>query len=135
MSDINTTIFTGRIVRDPELQTTATGLSVCTFNIAVEKGYGENKKVVYPTIVAWKGTAEFVSKLRKGTKVAVAAEYDERSWQTKGGDKRKAYEFNAVRVTAMEPKSVTTDVVVDETPTAASAGGFEEILSDEQLPF
>lgn len=135
MSDINTTVFTGRIVRDPELQTTPTGLSVCTFNVAVEKGYGENKKVVYPTIVAWKGTAEFVSKLRKGTKVAVAAEYDERSWQTKTGDKRKAYEFNAVRVTAMEPKSTTTDVVVDEIPTAASVGGFEEISGDEQLPF
>ena len=135
MSDINTTVFTGRIVRDPELQTTATGLSVCTFNIAVEKGYGDNKKVVYPTVVAWKGTAEFVSKLRKGTKVAVSAEYDERSWQTKNGDKRKAYEFNAVRVTAMEPKCNTVDVAVDEMPTAASTGGFEEICDDEQLPF
>ncbi len=134
MSDINTTVFTGRIVRDPELQTTQTGLSVCTFNIAVEKGYGDNKKVVYPTIVAWKGTAEFVSKLRKGTKVAVSAEYDERSWQTKNGDKRKAYEFNAVRVAAMEPKGVT---VYPATPQEVStdAGGFEEILGDEPLPF
>lgn len=135
MSDINTTVFTGRIVRDPELQTTPTGLSVCTFNVAVEKGYGENKKVVYPTIVAWKGTAEFVSRLRKGTKVAVSAEYDERSWQNKSGDKRKAYEFIATRVTAMEPKSTTADVIVDEMLTAASATDFEEILGDEQLPF
>ena len=135
MIDINTTVFTGRIVRDPELQTTATGLSVCTFNIAVEKGYGENKKVVYPTIVSWKGTAEFVSKLRKGTKVAVAAEYDERSWQTKNGDKRKAYEFNAVRVTAMEPKNATADVAVDEISTVSSADGFEEISCDDELPF
>lgn len=107
MSDINSHTFTGRIAHDPELKTTPNGISVCTISIAVEKGYGENKKVLYPTIVTWRGLADFVSKLQKGTKVAVDCEYDERSWNTSKGEKRKSYEFIARQVTAMEPKGTT----------------------------
>lgn len=129
MSDVSVSVFTGRIAHDPELKTTTNGKSVCTFSIAVEKGYGENKKVVYPTIVAWNGQAEFVSKLRKGTKIAVTAEYDERSWETRNGDKRKAYEFVASKITAMEPKQHSANsLVVSE---------FAEIEppNDDELPF
>lgn len=129
--NVNNCIFTGRITHTPELKTTPTGKSVCSFSIACENGYGERKKVVYPTFVAWGGQAEFVSKLAKGTKIAVVAKYDERSWETKNGDKRRAYEFIVSEVEAQEPKRAA-----EEAPQYAQApDGFEEIPSDDDLPF
>ena len=55
----------GRLVRDPELRSTPTGANVCTFSIAVDRGYvrqGEERQADFINIVAWRSTAEFVSK-------------------------------------------------------------------------
>ena len=132
MSNINHCIFTGRITHDPELKTTPGGKSVCTFSLACENGYGDKKKTVYPTFVAWNGQAEFVAKLHKGAKLGIVARYDERSCQTKNGDKRKAYEVTVSEVEAQEPKKAA-----DEQPqySPPSSPDFEEIPGDDDLPF
>lgn len=132
MSDINSHTFTGRIAHEPELKTTPSGISTCTISLAVEKGYGESKKVLYPSIVTWRGLAEFVSTLRKGTKIAVEGEYDERSWKTRNGEKRKAYEFVARAITAMEPKG-TQSIIIQDTESVENIEN--DYLSDEGLPF
>lgn len=132
MSDINSHTFTGRIAHDPELKTTPNGISTCTISLAVEKGYGESKKVLYPSIVTWRGLADFVSTLRKGTKIAVDCEYDERSWNTRNGEKRKSYEFVAKMITAMEPKSMQPIFAQD---TEFVDNIENDSLSDEGLPF
>lgn len=130
--NMNQCVFTGRITHTPELKTTPTGKSVCSFSIACENGYGDKKKVVFPTFVAWNGQAEFIAKLPKGTKVGIVAKYDERSWQTKNGDKRKAYEFIVSEVESHDPKRATDEPQQYDPPQASD---FEEIGGDDDLPF
>ena len=72
---INTAVIMGRLTADPELKTTASGLSVLSFSVAVDRNYqkeGEEKAVDFINVVAWRKTAEFVSKyFHKGSMIAV----------------------------------------------------------------
>jgi len=154
MANTNVSIFSGRIVTDPELKQTQNGTSVCTFNIACEKGYGEKKKVYYPTFIAWRGHAEFVSKLPKGTLVFITSNYSERKWEKRSKDsagreiteKRTAHEFIIESIEAGESKRTTTatatqqDEETTEQPQQYSysqnqSPNFEEINPDDDLPF
>lgn len=105
---MNTTIFTGRITHTPELKTTQNGKSVCSFSIAVERGWGDNKKASFPVLIAWNGQAEFVAKLPKGTMIVARAAYDERKWEDKNGQKRKSHEFIVEEIQSLEPKRTET---------------------------
>ena len=63
----NLVVLTGRLTADPELKTTANGLSVTTFSIAVDRRYrsGEERQTDFINIVAWRQTAEFITKYFK----------------------------------------------------------------------
>ena len=56
---LNCAIIMGRLTADPELRTTATGLSVTTFSVAVDRGYaksGEDRQTDFINVVAWRQT-------------------------------------------------------------------------------
>ena len=93
---INTAVIMGRLTADPELKTTSSGLSVLSFSVAVERNYqkeGEEKAVDFINVVAWRKTAEFVSKyFHKGSMIAVTGSLQTRSYEDKNGNKRKAFE-------------------------------------------
>ena len=57
---INKAILMGRLTRDPELRHTGAGTPVCSFSIAIDNGYGENRQTDFINCVAWNKTAEFV---------------------------------------------------------------------------
>lgn len=152
MANLNQCIFTGRLITEPELKQTKSGKSVCTFNIACEDGYGDNKKVYYPTFIAWNGQAEFVSKLSKGTKIIVTSRYTERKWEKKNKDsagrdateKRTAYEFIVSSIEAGESKRASSTQQDDrsaEQPQQQYSysqnqnANFEEINPNDDLPF
>ena len=63
----NLVVLTGRLTADPELKTTASGISVTTFSIAVNRRYraGEETETDFINIVAWRQSAEFVAKYFK----------------------------------------------------------------------
>ena len=143
MGDINTTIFTGRLVTEPELKTTLSGKFVTTFNIACERGFGEKKKVLYPTLVAWNGQAEFAAKLPKSTKIAVRCEMDGRTWESKNKvtnvvEKHRSIEFIVQEIFAMEAKRAagTAATADGKLPSySQSENNFEDLSSDDELPF
>ena len=54
----NLVVLSGRLTATPELKTTPNGVSVCSFAIANETGYGENKKTSFINVVAWRKTAK-----------------------------------------------------------------------------
>mgnify|MGYP002512076415 CR=1 FL=1 len=60
----NIVILTGRLTADPELKTTTSGIPVTSFSIAVSRRYrsGEEQQTDFIRVVAWRQTAEFVSK-------------------------------------------------------------------------
>lgn len=99
---INRVILMGRLVADPELKTTNTGISVTSFRIAVDRNYvkaGEQRETDFIDVVAWRSSAEFVCKhFNKGSLIAVDGQLQTRQYQTKDGQNRTAVEVVADNV-------------------------------------
>ena len=86
----------GRLTRDPEIRYTQSGKAVCTFSIAVDDGYGENKKAYFFPVVVWGKTAETCGKsLTKGRKVAVTGKLTTRQYENNEGRKVTVFEIVA----------------------------------------
>lgn len=99
---LNVVALMGRLVRDPELKTTQSGNSVCTFSIACDRSYtakDEERKADFFTITAWRQTAEFICKyFQKGSLIAIEGSLQTRQYQDKNGNNRTATEVLASRV-------------------------------------
>lgn len=93
---LNRVVLMGRLVADPELKTTNTGVSVTTFRIAVDRSYvkaGAERETDFFDIVAWRGTAEFVCRnFAKGSLIAVDGQLQSRQYTTKDGQNRTVIE-------------------------------------------
>ena len=99
---INRVVLMGRLVADPELKTTNTGISVTSFRIAVDRSYvkaGEQRQADFFDIVAWRSSAEFVCRnFSKGSLIAIDGQLQSRQYQTKDGQNRTAIEVVADNV-------------------------------------
>lgn len=99
---LNQIVLMGRLTRAPELRHTQSGLSVASFTIAVDRDFGQNgeeKQTDFIDIVAWRNTAEFVSKyFTKGRMAVVNGRLQIRDWTDKDGNKRRNAEVLADRV-------------------------------------
>lgn len=130
---MNQWVGTGNLTRDPELRTTSTGKSVCSFSLAVQRNYGD--AVDFLNIVTWGATADNCKKfLLKGSKVAVYGTLQTRQYEV-DGQKRTAYEINASNVEFLsraehkeEPKP-KEELKEEETPFGVLMG------ENEDLPF
>lgn len=86
----------GNITRDPEVRYTQSGKAVCTFSIAVNDGYGENKKAYFFPVVVWNKAAEACGKsLHKGSKIAVTGKLTSRQYENSEGKKVTVFEIVA----------------------------------------
>ena len=145
---LNTAILMGRICADPELRHTQNDISVTSFTIAVDRSYvksGADRQADFIDCVAWRGTADFVSRyFHKGQLVAVQGSIQTRSYTDKDGNKRKAFEVVADNVHFAESKhegnSPSGNKSTYETTGAYSKpdianDDFEEMPSDDDLPF
>ena len=93
---LNKIVTIGRLTRDPEIRYTQSGKAVCTFSIAVDDGYGENKKAYFFPVVVWGKTAETCGKsLAKGRKVAVTGKLTTRQYENNEGKKVTVFEIVA----------------------------------------
>ena len=93
---INNVVLMGRITHDLELKSTATGVSVVSFTLAVERAFapqGEKRQADFIDCVAWRNTAEFITRyFNKGSMLAVTGAIQTRNYEDKNGNKRKAVE-------------------------------------------
>ena len=86
----------GNLTRDPEVRYTQSGKAVCTFSIAVNDGYGENKKAYFFPVVVWGKSAEACgNSLHKGSKVAVTGKLTSRQYENSEGKKVTVFEIVA----------------------------------------
>ncbi len=148
--NLNKVVLAGRLTADPELKQTATGISVTSFTLAVNRKYAkdqEQQQTDFINIVAWRQTAEFISRyFKKGSALCITGSIQVRSWQDQQGQKRYATEVVADEAMFVDSKSDnqpaangsyipgTTGYVPDAyAPTAAPK--FEEINPDDDLPF
>lgn len=100
---LNHITIMGRLVADPELRTTPAGVSVCTFRLACDRDYKDKqtkeRETDFVDIVAWRGTAENVSRyFVKGRMAVVAGRLQIRPYTDKEGAKRTATEVVADNV-------------------------------------
>ncbi len=99
---LNKAILMGRLTRDPELRQTQNGVSVVTFTLAVDRNYakaGTEKQTDFIDIVAWRSTAEFVSRyFKKGMQVAVTGSIQTRKWKDQNDQNRVSVEVVADEV-------------------------------------
>lgn len=142
---LNCVTLMGRLTADPEVRTTTTGKSVCTFSIAVDRSFaraGEQRQTDFINIVAWENTATFISRyFAKGSMIAIQGSIQTRSYEDKNGNKRTAFEVIAREVSFCGSKADTGSVAPAAAPAQAPTyqtavpSDFEEIDDDEDLPF
>lgn len=98
----------GNAVRDCELSETASGVQVCRFTLAVNRGYGENRVTDFFNVTAWKKLAENVAKyVHKGSKVCVYGEPQIRKYTDNNGVERQAFDIQAFDVEFLSTKQET----------------------------
>ena len=137
----NLVVLTGRLTADPELKTTPNGISVTSFSIAVSRRYrsGETPETDFINIVAWRQTAEFITKyFKKGTMIGIEGAIQTRRYTDKNGNNRTAFEVVANNVQFVEAKRDGNGAGEPaEAFSNATANDFTEIAGDmdDDLPF
>ena len=133
---INNVVLTGRLSRDPEIKQTQSGVSVCNFCIAVDRQYksGEEKICDFINCVAWRGTADFVSKwFHKGDGIGVTGSIQTRKWVTESGENRYTTEVLCQQVSFLDGKKNAVEAT--QTPMEGNQNFSEVTEEDESLPF
>ena len=133
---INKVILMGRLTKDPELRHTGKGTPVTTFSIAIDNGYGDNKRTDFVNCLAWNKTAEFVTKyFTKGKMIIIAdGRISTRSWETQDGKRAYATEVIAKEVSFGETKS--SQQTATQQPMQDDDDDFTPLdEEDDDLPF
>ena len=140
---MNRVVLVGRLVKDPELRTTPSGVSVCNFTVACDRRFarqGEERQADFINCIAWRQTGEFVSKyFVKGNRIALDGSIQTRSWDDQNGNKRYATEVVVDHVEFAQSKNegqTTAQTVPSES--GGNIDGFmpmEDIGDLDGLPF
>ena len=132
---MNKCIFLARTTRDIEIRYTQSNKAVGRFSIAVDTGYGDNKKTGFFNCTAWDKTAETLEKYApKGTKLLLECEAIQNQYEDKNRNKVSAVEFVVKNFEFCEGKKETQE----NAPAApADQDGFMNIPDgiDSELPF
>lgn len=140
----NLVVLTGRLTADPELRYTSGNIPVTSFSIAVSRRYkaGEEAQADFINIVAWRQTAEFVTKyFKKGSMIGIEGSIQTRRYVDKEtGKNRTAFEVVANNVQFVESKRDAAPAPAAEAPASFSNAGASEFTdlsgeSDDDLPF
>lgn len=138
--NFNKAILGGRLTSDPELKTTQSGTSVCSFTIAVNRRGAKDgqQQSDFINCVAFKESAELISKyFRKGSSICIVGAIQTRKWQDSNGNNRNATEVLVNEVNFVDSKSDNTASAPSAyMPDAYKSPSFEESNGDDDnLPF
>ena len=148
---INKAILVGRLTADPELRTTQSGISVCSFSVAIDRRYssGGERQTDFINCVAWRQSAEFISRyFGKGKMIGIEGSIQSRNYEDKQGNKRTAIEVVVDNASFIGSKAEnggssygggfeasTTQPQQNFAYQSGNVDDFQEITSDEDLPF
>lgn len=111
---LNSIIISGRLTKTPELRSTKDGTAVTSFTVAVDRDYGKDTDFI--DAVAWKQTAEFISRyFSKGQYITVQGSLQSRKYTDRDGNKRTAWE-----------------IIVNHAYFCGSKPGHDTITADEE---
>lgn len=140
--NLNKVILGGRLTADVELKQTTSGISVCSFSLAVNRK-GKEAQTDFIDCQAWRQTAEFISKyFRKGSSICIVGNIQKRAWKDKNGENRYATEVivdEAMFVDSKNDAQGTGTYTADQTSAPASNAhtepNFEPVDTNDDLPF
>jgi single-strand DNA-binding protein len=141
MASFNKVILIGNMCADPELKQTSSGISVCSFSIAVNRRFSKEGEQAcdFITIQTWRQQAEFVSRyFKKGNPILVCGQLQTRTWTDNQGNKRYATEVVADEVSFVGNNSNATEAKSEPSayvPEAYTQPSLEEVPTDTDLPF
>ena len=137
---MNKVMLIGNLTRDPEINTTNSGVSVCRFSIAVSRRFANSegeRETDFLNIVVWRNLAETCHKyLKKGSKCAVIGRIQTSSYDAQDGTKRYTTDIVADEVEFLNSRNGEGDASAPVSK--ASNGGtaeLEPIDDDDSLPF
>lgn len=143
--NFNKVILGGRLTSDIELKQTTSGISVCSFSLAINRKVGKDQpqKTDFIDCQAWRQTAEFISRyFKKGSSLCVVGQLQKSEWTDQNGQKR-------YKVEVVVDEALFVDSKNDSASGEDNEGGqfipgaynmpenakFEEIGNDDSLPF
>lgn len=147
---LNHITIMGRLTRDPELRYTQSQIPVASFSLAVDRDFGSRdggeKQTDFIDCVAWRQTAEFVSKyFTKGRMAVVSGRLQSRKWETKEGDKRTSWEVVADNIyfgdsrrdsDSGERSGMSRGYDSQKSASSYAPSAFSELSDDDgELPF
>ena len=89
----------GNLTKSPELTETQSGISVCRFSVATNRGTGDDRKTDCYNVTAWRGLAETIARYqKKGDKIAVVGNLEQRKYEDREGIERTSYDVIATDV-------------------------------------
>ena len=138
---MNKVILTGRLVADPELKTTGSGVDVTSFRIAVNQDYvkqGEERKADFFEVVAWRQIAVFICRyFHKGDGIGISGRLQTRTYQAKDGTNRHVVEVLAenVEFPLSKSSSDSRDTYAPPTPQNTTATTMDDFPIDGDFPF
>ena len=147
--NFNKVILGGRLTADPELKTTTSGISVTSFTVAVNRRSrsDEESKADFFNVTAWQNTVEFIAKyFHKGSAICVCGRIQNRTWVDQSGQKRYVTDIIAEEANFVESRNAgdtgagygapdAYSAPAYSSPAQNSAPKFEEIKTDDDLPF
>ena len=132
---LNRVVIMGRLTRDPELRYTQSQIPVASFSLAVDRDFGGRdggeRQTDFIDIVAWRSTAEFVSKyFTKGSMAVVSGRLQIRDWTDREGGKRRSAEVVADNVYFGESEAPADDEGLAQAVELSQAKEFVDKLPD-----
>lgn len=134
----------GNLTKDPELRTTATGLSVCSFTVAVNRRQTQQQRqnhqqpeADYFRVSAWRERGEVCAKyLSKGKKVCVIGTVAARGYTTSKGEAAASLEVTADEVEFLSPRDEGQPKQSEPPKQVDQQTGYEQVpMEDDELPF
>ena len=133
--NLNKVVLCGRLTSDVELKQTQSGISVCSFTLAVNRRFAKEgeQSADFITCQAWRQTAEFISRyFKKGSALCITGSIQTRSWKDQQGNSRYATEVVADEAMFVDSKG---ESAYDPQYQAPIQPNFETLNTDESLPF
>lgn len=140
--NLNKVVLGGRLTSDAELKQTTSGISVCSFTLAVNRKFQKEgeQQTDFINCVAWRNTAEFVSRyFKKGSSLCIVGNIQTRTWTDQNNQKRFATEVIVDEALFVDSKSdggqEPSGGYIPDAYKAPAAQNFEELNTDDSIPF
>ncbi len=136
---MNKVVLIGNLTKDPEYATTSSGTAVCKMSLAVNRNFtnanGE-READYFNIVAWRGLADNCSKyLSKGKKIGLVGQIQNRSYETKDGERKYVTEIVADDIEFLSPVGESGQSQGQAQPPQKKKPSDLKPIDDDGLPF